>query len=259
MKRFILREAPGADGLVRLTSDDFHYLARVRRLGAGDAFRALLPNGTEARALVRAVHDGELVCECIASAPRMKAAPLPPIALFQSLPKGTKLDQIVRQATENGVCEIIPFISGFSVPKLEGSAGGKLERWRRIIKEARQQSGSDIPTVVREPDTLDGVLDRWKSLKAQYKRPAGILLHQDPLDGGGSFHTCLADEPDFAAAVVGPEGGFSAAEADRFIQAGFVPLVIGANVLRVETAAVCAVAAIRITLLERKAWMLKNH
>jgi 16S rRNA (uracil1498-N3)-methyltransferase len=262
VKRFILNAPPDAAGSIRLTGDDYHYLARVRRLGAGDVFRVLLPDGVETRALVQSVRNGEMLCSCLAPSGRLhagrkNASSLPPIALFQSLPKGAKIDHIIRQAAEGGVSEIIPFVSGFSVPKPE-QGGGKAERWRRIVKEARQQSGSDIATEVREPAALDEALAYWEALKARYKNPAGILLHQDPLESGG-FHRALAETPDFAAAVVGPEGGFSNEEAARFMEAGFKPLVLGANVLRAETAAVYAIAAIRIILLESEEWTLKKQ
>jgi 16S rRNA (uracil1498-N3)-methyltransferase len=191
----------------------------------------------------------------------MPASALPPIALFQALPKGAKIDQIIRQAAEGGVAEIIPFVSGYTVPKLKEREGKieKIDRWKRIVKEARQQSGSDIATDIKDICALDNVFAYWESVKTRYKNPTGILFHQDPLKNEkGSLHHYLTGSPDFAAAVIGPEGGFSAEEAERFIQAGFKPLVIGANILRAETAAVYAIAAIRILLLENTEWMLKS-
>ncbi|MDR1220822.1 MAG: 16S rRNA (uracil(1498)-N(3))-methyltransferase [Treponema sp.] len=260
MKQFLLPRPVGAHGVVRLTGDDYRYLARVRRLSEGDVFTARLPDGTETRALVQAVYSDAIVCECLAPAERMAGSPLPPIVLFQALPKGAKIDQIVRQAAEGGVAEIIPFVSAYTVPKLKGAEGtaGKIARWKRIVKEARQQSGSAVETGVREACTFDAVFSHWETIKMRRKNPAGVLLHQEPFAKNGSFHRCLAGNPDCVVAVVGPEGGFSPEEAERFVQAGFTPLVIGANVLRAETAAVYAVAAIRILLLESAEWMPKT-
>ncbi|MDR2793160.1 MAG: 16S rRNA (uracil(1498)-N(3))-methyltransferase [Treponema sp.] len=259
MKQFLLPDPSDAHGVVRLTGDDYHYLVRVRRLSEGDVFKALLPDGTETRALVQSIRGAAVVCECLASARHMAGLPLPRITLFQALPKGAKIDQIIRQAAEVGVTEIIPFVSGYSVPKLKEveRMSEKVKRWKRLVKEARQQSGSDVETTINDVLTFDAVFSYWETITARYNNPAGILLHQEPFETIGSFHRYLAGNPDFVAAVVGPEGGFSLEEARRFMQAGFKPLVIGANVLRAETAAVYAVAAIRTLLLENAEWVPK--
>jgi 16S rRNA (uracil1498-N3)-methyltransferase len=58
--------------------------------------------------------------------------------------------------------------------------------------------------------------------------------------------------------AVGPEGGFAALEAEAFMAAGFAPTLVGANVLRTETAALFAIAAVQTVLLEKASWMLKT-
>jgi 16S rRNA (uracil1498-N3)-methyltransferase len=262
LKQFILPELPH-DGVIRLSGDDYHYLVRVRRFSVGTVFKALLPDGMERRVLVQAVSAGSLVCECLASEAEMGATAcavaLPCIALFQALPKGYKMDQVIRQAAEAGVSEIAPFISGYTVPRLKAVADDeKIERWKRIIREARQQSGSAIATTVRKPCSMDELLAYWETIKIQYKNAVGILLHQDRL-AEGSFHSCLKEQSGFVAMVIGPEGGFSAEEADRFVCAGFTPLVLGPSVLRAETASLYAIAAIRTILLECAEWMLKTR
>jgi 16S rRNA (uracil1498-N3)-methyltransferase len=197
---------------------------------------------------------------------------LPPIFLFQALPKGAKMDLIVRQAAEGGINGIWPFVSDYATPKLAGETAGpdrtgRVERWRRIIKEARQQSGSFIATEIAPPCTVEALLDHWGDLQNQGKRPLGIILHQDPMvpqgPGGGigplaqgGFHDYLSINPDLVALAVGPEGGFSPEEVTEFVAAGFKPLVIGNTVLRTETAALYAAAAVRIILLENTTWTL---
>jgi 16S rRNA (uracil1498-N3)-methyltransferase len=85
------------------------------------------------------------------------------------------------------------------------------------------------------------------------------VLHQDPVGSPleqGSFHRYLGTVPDAVVFTVGPEGGFSSPEISRFLEAGFKSLFIGNTVLRTETAALYAAAAIRIILLENKFWTL---
>jgi 16S rRNA (uracil1498-N3)-methyltransferase len=257
VKQFILSSEPNADGIIRLYGEDYHYLVRVRRLKTGSSFAALLPGGAETRVKILSTVDNILIGECGGAFAPSKPA-LPPIILFQGLPRGTKMDLIVRQAAEGGVSEIIPFESEFSTAKIKGeNSQEKMKRWERIIKEARQQSGSVIPTAVKPPCGVDGALAYWAQLKKDKPGGVGILLHQDPLDKG-SFHDYLYNNPEFAALAVGPEGGFSPAEAAKFMAAGFKPLVMGNTILRAETAALYGAAAIRIILLESSAWVLSG-
>jgi len=85
----------------------------------------------------------------------------------------------------------------------------------------------------------------------------GILLHQEPLEKG-TFHEYLGYDPDFVALAVGPEGGFSPREVSLFLAAGFRPLLMGNTILKTETAALYATAAMRIILLESESWSLKG-
>jgi 16S rRNA (uracil1498-N3)-methyltransferase len=265
MKRFILTALPNEDGIIRLYGKDFHYLVRVRRLKSGSVFRALLPGGAETRIEVFSTADGILIGRCLTGVETLPGSSLPPVILFQGLPKGTKMDLIVRQAAEGGVSEVAPFESEFSVAKIKPGMGEKLRRWEKIVREARQQSGSVIPTAVKEPCTVDALLDHWAALKRKHPLGVGILLHQEALpapDGAleqGTFHGYLYNTPEFVVVAVGPEGGFSPGEAARFMAAGFKPLVMGNTILRTETAALYAVAAVRVILLEKASWMPETH
>jgi 16S rRNA (uracil1498-N3)-methyltransferase len=264
MKQFLLPVSPGADGTVRLTGRDYHYLVRVRRLRAGDSFRALLPvPGGEAgldsvQVLVLSADEGVLIGRCRPVEEAVPAEASPPLLLFQALPKGAKMDLIVRQAAETGIAEIVPFATEHSVPKLR-DGDGKFERWERIIREARQQSGSATPTSLSGPLQLEGLLSYWETLKERCCRPLGLLFHQDPVAplAKAILHDYLSKEPDMVALAIGPEGGFSPAEVSRFLKADFKPFKIGDTVLRTETAALYGAAAVRIILLENTSWIYK--
>jgi 16S rRNA (uracil1498-N3)-methyltransferase len=184
------------------------------------------------------------------------------------------MDLIVRQATEGGVSEIVPFVSAYSVPKLadkrskDSAVSDKTARWRRIVREARQQSGSETATEVHESFSFDELLRHWEDIKNRYRgnfvavgmflHPATVLAATPLLIKANSFHACLAEPPGCVALAVGPEGGFSPEEASRLLAADFKPLDLGNTILRTETAAVYAVAAVRIILLERASWILNS-
>ncbi|MDR1636522.1 MAG: 16S rRNA (uracil(1498)-N(3))-methyltransferase, partial [Treponema sp.] len=278
---------PNADGIIRLYGKEYHYLVRVRRLKPGSVFDALLPDGRETQVTILSTVDGILIGQCLAATGESAANPaaagaplLPPIILFQGLPKGAKMDLIVRQAAEGGIHEVVPFESEYSAVKTKSAAAGngpanaggppavageKIKRWERIIKEARQQSGSVIPTTVKHPLPVERLLDYWAGLLKNRPRGLGILFHQEPWNpaGGplaqGTFHDYLSGNPEFVVLAIGPEGGFAPGEAARFIGAGFKPLVMGSTILRTETAALYAAAAVRIILLESASWAPKTH
>jgi 16S rRNA (uracil1498-N3)-methyltransferase len=180
----------------------------------------------------------------------VEISPIPPIALFQGFPGGAKMDLIVRQAAEGGVSVVAPFVSEFSAAR---PGNEKIMRWERIVKEARQQSGSAIETEIRPFNNLESLLEYWESIEQKYLRPLGIVLHQEPL-AKGSLHGYLGNNPDFVALAVGPEGGFSSREVALFLSKKFKPLLLGNTVLRTETAALYGTAALRIILLESETW-----
>jgi len=267
VKQFLLRDEPDSDNTIRLENNDYHYLVRVRRLAAGEFFPAILPGGEETLVQILSVDSKTLTGKCTspaesASAFAQENAPekkLPAIILFQALPKGDKMDLIVRQAAEGGIAEIVPFASEFSVAKTSAD-GQKFSRWERIIREARQQSGSKIATAIRRPEsgksmTIDGLFEYWAKLKED--GALGLFFHQQGLENE-SLHSYLDSVGSVVALAIGPEGGFSDSEAALFLQNGFKPVTIGDTVLRTETAALYCAAAVKILLLERDSWELKK-
>jgi 16S rRNA (uracil1498-N3)-methyltransferase len=289
VRQFLLAEPPDKDGFVRLGGKDYHYLVNVRRVKPGGTFTALLPLGNTRDSTSPGANSGRLITVSILNIdghtlkgsvipqPILPVAcdttgEIPPIILFQGLPREAKMDVIVRQAAETGISEIVPFITERSTPKEHF----RTERWQRIIREARQQSGSTIDTRIRPPLTGDELFAYWKELSIKIDSqkvnsqktgsPLGIVFNPDTAgelanDGleKGVFHHYLSKECSLIVLAVGPEGGLSAAEFDRFTAAGFKPLNMGSTVLRTETAALYGAAAVRIILMEKAWWMLKQQ
>ena len=261
MKQFLLAKEPD-NGIVRLEGDDYRYLIRVRRLAPGEFFPALLPDGKETQVQVLSVDKGLLTGKCVSAGenPNPPSSSMPALVLFQALPKGEKMDVIVRQAAEGGITEIVPFVSEFSFAKA-GAGEQKFSRWQRIIKEARQQSGSKIATAIRRPLSKEELINYWKELKASCA--LGLLFHHQGLEQK-PLHSYLDSSyldgiPKVVALAVGPEGGFSDAEVSLFLENGFNPFTIGDTILRTETAALYCAAAVRILLWERDSWQLKQE
>jgi 16S rRNA (uracil1498-N3)-methyltransferase len=272
LKIFILNKDPDRDNSVRLEGNDYRYLVRVKRLAVGEFFPALLPNGKEILVQILSINSNTLIGKCIKAGENLSCEEhssrlpfMPPLILFQALPKGDKMDLIVRQAAEGGITEIVPFVSEFSF----GNAGGqKLTRWERIIKEARQQSGSKTATALHSPLTMNELIEYWHKITENEK--LGLIFHHptpEDLDAksyaGGleqnSLHGYLNSNPKKVVLVIGPEGGFSGKEVALFLENDFKPITVGDTVLRTETAALYCAAAIRILLLEKNSWKLKEE
>ena len=268
MKQFLLNKEPDKNNFIRLDGGDYHYLVKVRRLAVGEYFTALLPNGSEAQVQIMSIENGVLVgkyfnTENITQA-RTKGSQreetketkeASTLILFQALPKGDKMDLIVRQAAEGGIAEIVPFVSEFSIAKANAS-GQKYNRWEKIIKEARQQSGSKTATTLRSLLSINDLLNYWHDLNN--KNTLGVIFHHQKGLEQNSLHEYLNSDPQTIVFVIGPEGGFSEKEVSLFLENGFKTITIGDTVLRTETAALYCAAAIRILLLERNSWELKQ-
>ena len=239
MRQFLLPAArPGAE--VEVAGADFHHLVRVRRLAAGAALIVVDAAGARYRATVTQVAERSL--RLAIGGPAAAPGGGPPagcrLALIQALPRGALMDRIVRQATELGAAAIVPVVAARTQGRPAPAALARMRaRWQRIARQAAQQSGAPAP-LIGEPQAL-----------AQYLRqrpPAALELLFHP--GAAPLHE-VADGSRGSApglevrCAVGPEGGFSAAEQELFRACGFRCAGLPAAVLRVDTAAVAALAA----------------
>ncbi|MBQ5473028.1 MAG: RNA methyltransferase, partial [Treponema sp.] len=162
---------------------------------------------------------------------------------------------IIRQAVECGVKYIVPIAGEFSQKQnIDAMEVSKKERFERIIREARQQSGSPVATEILPVVTTDRACDLWK--KQQDAR--GIVLYERNKDTQ-SLHSVFADSSiKKAAVVVGSEGGISPSEIELLSAGNFVPVHFDVNILRCETASLYGMAAVQSALLENTIWQLKE-
>ena len=232
---------PGAE--VEVTGADHHYLARVRRLTAGAALTVMDAAGARYRATVTEVAAGWLRL-AIGSLAAAEGAPDPAAAgrrlvLIQALPRGALMDRIVRQATELGAGAIVPVVAARTQGRPAGAARARmLARWQRIARQAAQQSGA-APPLIAAPRAVPQYLQ-------ERRPPAALELLFHP--GAAPLHEAAPRlrraPPELEVrCAVGPEGGFAAAELDLFHACGFQPVGLPAALLRVDTAAVAALAA----------------
>lgn len=250
MRQFVCPSAPDENGKISLTAKDSHYLLKVLRQVNGDIIDVRIPDGTLCRMkliisgnetyLVHAVDsDDRSSVQGVRSEELSSAGQQPEIWLFQFLPKPQKMDLIVRQATECGVTRIVPILGDFSV---KNDADARISRWERIIREARQQSGSAVNTEILPVMSVEQAVDKWSNGEDS----AAFVLHESPeYSAKCLFETAEGGSVKKAAVAVGCEGGMSGREIAVLEKAGFRPLHFATNVLRAETAALYGLAVVQ--------------
>ena len=123
--------------------------------------------------------------------------------------------------------------------------GAKAERLERIIREARQQSGSPVDTKVEQPVSLEEALQMWDDAREGRSACAFVLSERE--DGNTLRQTLEGSgKVELVGVAVGSEGGISAAEVERLVEKGlFQPVHFAVNILRCETAALYGLAAVQ--------------
>src|SRR6266700_3563747 len=216
------------------------HLARVLRARAGDTLTLFDGQGHEVDAVVVAVERERTTLALGAPRTAAPAAGARPV-LLQSLARGERMDWIVQKTTELGVAEIIPVAAERSVARVPArEAPARRARWEKIAREAARQCGrADVPTI-GEPAALAAALQHWRDEKREDAGVAAFVLWEG--SQGRPLRAALAADTRAVTLLVGPEGGFTDAEVALAQSSGFQVAGLGPRILRVETAAVVAVA-----------------
>ncbi|RYD20704.1 MAG: 16S rRNA (uracil(1498)-N(3))-methyltransferase [Verrucomicrobiaceae bacterium] len=218
-----------------LTGDEARHVAQVLRMRAGDAVIVFDGQGRRAAAEILSVSRDRVPLKLGEEQP--SKAPLPAITLAQAIPKGKNMDLIVQKSVELGVAAIQPLVTRYTVVQ---PGEGKSDKWRRNALEACKQCGQDTLPQIADPLPFD----RW--LPSQAGTP-GLKLIASLAPGARPFRSVLEDHPGTTEAtlLVGPEGDFSPEETAAALEAGFLPISLGSIVLRVETATLFCLSALR--------------
>lgn len=227
MKPRVYLDAPlGQAGEVSLEDAPAHHLARVLRLREGDALTVFNGRGGEwdaefigrRRVLLRSFSGVE------------RESPLR-LTLVQGVSSGERMDYTIQKSVELGVFAIQPLLTKRGVVKLEGTrASARARHWQKVAIAACEQCGRN-----RIPEVLP-LLELY-----QYK-PSDEGLRLLLSAQGRSIREMKVEK--VATIAAGPEAGFAPEEQAALERAGFVKASLGPRVLRTETAALAALAAI---------------
>lgn len=235
MNRFFIPSELLATDSIELPAEIGHQITRVLRLRVEDRVVLCPGDGTE-----WTVEVTEIQGKTVRVAPVERRTPDVDLRcdlhVAVAVLKGEKLDWTLQKLTELGAGRI----SLLSTERTISSAGEerwskRMERYRRIVREAAEQcGGTRVPEVV-EPRKIAEVLE------SVGPDPARLIL--DPY-AERPLARHLAPCPGRVLLLIGPEGGFSSDEVQRAAELGATPVKLGRRVLRAETAALAAAALV---------------
>lgn len=217
-----------------LTGDDARHAAGSLRLRAGESVTLCDGHGTDYSCICTDVHAGEVQLKVVESLPSHGEPPCE-IALYQCLPKGDKMDEIVQKSVELGATRIVPVLSSRCVSRPDGAAlKKKTARWNQIAREAAMQSGRGRIPPVEDCVTYE------EALHLMAASPCPILLYE----GERKLGLSDLDLKRGCTLLVGPEGGISPQEAKAALSMGISATTLGPRILRTETAGPAAIAIV---------------
>ncbi|SEG60675.1 16S rRNA (uracil1498-N3)-methyltransferase [Thermomonospora echinospora] len=229
--------APGSLGADRVVLDgpEGRHAVTVRRLRPGERVDLTDGAGLLAECVVAEVAGKERLVLDVLSRQRQEP-PSPRLVVVQALPKGERGELAVETMTEAGVDEIVPWQAARCVTRWRPDRRDKaLGRWRSAAREAAKQSRRSRLPEVPDLATTEQVAARLAAAAR------AVVLHE-----AATVPLRTVDLPadDEIVVVVGPEGGITDEELERFTAAGAVAVRLGPTVLRTSTAGVAAAAVL---------------
>lgn len=234
MRRFFITPAQAASASPTLTGQDAHHVQNVLRLkpgqpielfdGTGMAYtaeiEAITPDGVSVRIMRRKLHQTEPPTEIIVA---------------QAMLKDKKMDVLIRQLTELGATQWVPFFSSRAIPRPDaGRLEHRVARWVKISHEAVKQCRRGQPPAIHPPLKFEDALTL--AADCQLK----LLFWEEESTPLKNCFPAAPSDLKKVMIVLGPEGGFTASEVHQARSAGFAIASLGPRILRAETATLAA-------------------
>ena len=229
-RRWIADEVSGNRAV--LTGSHAQHLARVLRARIGQEFDISTQKETRRGRIIR-INPERVEFEL---GERVEAGVAPNIILALSIFKFDRMEWAIEKCTELGVAQIVPVIAGRTEAHLAAAASKRVERWRRIARQASEQSRRSSPSRIVAPMKLTDAVSLHGSKRIVLAETEQELPLKDALESHHPDHDLIL--------AFGPEGGWTEAELKLFRDADWTSASLGSFVLRAETAAIAAVAIV---------------
>ena len=239
MGKFHIRpEAISGDRVVFDEAETRHLL-RVLRLAPGEIVHAIDGQGGEFVVRLETHEGREAVGRILGRSDRRTESPCA-ITLAQGIPKGEKMELIVRMVTELGVARIVPLLTQRVIVRPTPSRWREREgRWQRVAKEAAKQCGRSVIPPVEPARTLD------EFVSDEPDAELAICLWEGERRELRAILDSISGAPASALLVVGPEGGLAIKEVGLLQSRGVRTAGLGPRIVRTETAGPVGVALLQ--------------
>ncbi|GAB6990679.1 16S rRNA (uracil(1498)-N(3))-methyltransferase [Paenibacillus pini] len=243
MQRYFVLPEQFKEDRVEITGEDARHIAKVMRSKPGDSFIVSDGIAREAIVEIESIEIGSVTAVVVEPLEMLQEA-LVKVTVAQSLPKGDKMETVLQKCTEIGAVSFVPFLSERTIVQYDAKKEEKrLDRWRKIVKEAAEQSHRNIIPEVHQPLSWKKLLQSFTDYDAVYfcyEKEQGLQLR----DALRSITLDANEQQLRILLIVGPEGGFSEQECHQAEEAGASSTGLGRRILRCETAGMVALACI---------------
>lgn len=242
MSRFFVKEQAIEEDKIYITDkEDLKHLSKVLRMTKGDTLFISDAKEYEYQVEIESIDGTAAVCT-ILEKQLFSREPKVKVALFQGIPKQGKMETIIQKCVELGVDKIVPVFTARTVVTDKGNFHKKSERWQKISDEAVKQCKRGIQPQVCQPLQFQEMLAQLSDFQ--------LVLFPYENEEDCTIKTVLrcATDVTSVAIIIGPEGGFSEAEAEAAKTAGCQCVTLGKTILRTETAGMAALAMVMYEL-----------
>jgi 16S rRNA (uracil1498-N3)-methyltransferase len=241
MPRFYSPPPLPLSGTFDLPPDAAHHASHVLRLRVGDAVEIFDGIGNECRGLIADLSGKRVTVTEITSTGIKRESPLH-VVLAQALSSSEKMDWVIQKSTELGVTEIQPLATERSVARLSAErVTNRLKHWQQVAISACEQSGRNVLPKIHASLDIMVWLQQTKPMPDTKLSDAKYILLPE---GAASLHDQAKPQGNVVL-LIGAEGGFSQAESTAALQCGYIPIRLGARVMRTETAAIAGLAVLQ--------------
>lgn len=231
MRRFFIPSDQLSGNSPVITGDDAGHIRNVLRLKSGDDIELIDGTGLECDARIERITAGKVEVSILRRRPWLPSSSLR-LIIAQALLKDNKPDLIIRQITEMGIHEWVPFAASRSVPVLSGQrARSRKQRWEKIAIEALKQCRRSRLLAISDPLPFGDMLAYGKDCDVKlmfWEDETPSKPFELPSKDGRTVNSVMA--------IIGPEGGFTPEEVAAARACGFTTVSLGPRILKADTA-----------------------
>jgi len=229
-RRWIADEVEGKRAAI--TGAHAAHLARVLRARPGQEFDIATGESVH-RGRITKISEQRVEFEL---GEQLSESPQPQVTLLLAIFKFDRMEWAIEKCTELGAAQIVPLIARRTDAGLAIAAKGRMERWRRLVRQAAEQSRRSAPPEISDPIKLKDAIASPADTR--------IVLAESEQEISLAAALRQHSRPGSLTLAIGPEGGWTADELQLFQQSSWKPASLGGNILRAETAAIAALAVV---------------